>query len=496
MTALAIVQLAGSAFMKGALDDIWGLFLVLQLCAYMSVYETPVPANSELYMDEFRKMVKFEILKPDNLVGLWLPGFKLQDYLASARAGLSGSMESSGQSDSFIVNMAIYIFALSAFLSALGVLYCLLTVKKLQVKVRAILEGVRKKTFWNNTIRSLTISYLETAIQMSLQVQLLASQPFDISKAAAPVGMFCFLVAYPCISIRHMLKHRAELDHPPMRAQVEKLYAGIALGRERHTVLYYPLAMLRRLVYVLIPLTLRGHPGLQLQVLCFLESLYVIWYGAYRPHWQRREALLEVANEAFLMLLFYHLLCFTLFNATAEGRYVMGWSYLAVLAAMVLVNVAVVAQKAVEKLRRKRELKVLRKNWLERQAIWEILSTKSKLLKEERARRSRVLKKHIQDMQGLTHVAPGFKDQAEEDEFDAQLDAIIGTKYKPPAERKKVVPNVYQQKLEALRAASKERQRRAGLETIKEEPMQSPTARSEESEHPEHEDAPALAALA
>ena len=76
------------------------------------------------------------------------------------------------------------------------------------------------------------------------------------------------------------------------------------------------------------------------------------------------------------------------------------------------------------------------------------------------------------------------------------LDAIIGTKYKPPAERKKVVPNVYQQKLEALRAASKERQRRAGLETIKEEPMQSPTARSEESEHPEHEDAPALAALA
>ena len=96
MTAIAIIQLVGSMFMKGALDDIWSLFLILQLCAYMSIYETNVPANSEIYMGEFRKMVKFEILKPDNLVGIWVPGFKLQDFLASAQAELSGSMESSG----------------------------------------------------------------------------------------------------------------------------------------------------------------------------------------------------------------------------------------------------------------------------------------------------------------------------------------------------------------------------------------------------------------
>ena len=117
-------------FMKGALDDIWSLFLILQLCAYMSIYETNVPANSEIYMGEFRKMVKFEILKPDNLVGIWVPGFKLQDFLASAQAELSGSMESSGESDSFIVNMAIYILALSVFLVAIIVLYLLMTVKK------------------------------------------------------------------------------------------------------------------------------------------------------------------------------------------------------------------------------------------------------------------------------------------------------------------------------------------------------------------------------
>lgn len=48
--------------MKGSLDDIWGLYLTLQLVAYISLYETNIPANVEIYFKEFRKMVNFEIL--------------------------------------------------------------------------------------------------------------------------------------------------------------------------------------------------------------------------------------------------------------------------------------------------------------------------------------------------------------------------------------------------------------------------------------------------
>jgi len=54
--------------LKGSLDDLWNFFLILQLIAYMSIYETPIPANVEIYVGEFRKMIKFEILKPDNLL--------------------------------------------------------------------------------------------------------------------------------------------------------------------------------------------------------------------------------------------------------------------------------------------------------------------------------------------------------------------------------------------------------------------------------------------
>ena len=59
---------------KGALDDIWALYLTLQLIVFISVYETNVPANVEIYFEEFRKMITFDLLQPDNFIGVFWPG--------------------------------------------------------------------------------------------------------------------------------------------------------------------------------------------------------------------------------------------------------------------------------------------------------------------------------------------------------------------------------------------------------------------------------------
>ena len=73
-------------------------------------------------------------------------------------------MESSGQTASFIVNMSMYIMVIASFIVFLAVVYILMKFKKYKNKMLRILDGIKKKTFWNNTIRSITISYLETAI--------------------------------------------------------------------------------------------------------------------------------------------------------------------------------------------------------------------------------------------------------------------------------------------------------------------------------------------
>ena len=43
---------------------------MMQVIAFMSVYQTEVPANVEIYVQEFRKAIKFEVIKPDNVLGL------------------------------------------------------------------------------------------------------------------------------------------------------------------------------------------------------------------------------------------------------------------------------------------------------------------------------------------------------------------------------------------------------------------------------------------
>ena len=58
----------------------------MQLIAYMSIYDVPIPANVEIYIVEFRKLVKFEILKPDPIIGLIQPGMNLQLLLQDTTA--------------------------------------------------------------------------------------------------------------------------------------------------------------------------------------------------------------------------------------------------------------------------------------------------------------------------------------------------------------------------------------------------------------------------
>lgn len=40
----------------------------MQLIVFFTLYDTPVPANIEVYNNEFRKFVSLEIIKPINIL--------------------------------------------------------------------------------------------------------------------------------------------------------------------------------------------------------------------------------------------------------------------------------------------------------------------------------------------------------------------------------------------------------------------------------------------
>jgi len=61
---------------------------------------------------------------------------------------------------------------------------------------------------------------------------------------------------------------------------------------------------------------------------------------------------IEIFNEIIILLLSYHMACFSEFNLSAEMQFLMGYSLIGCIAIMVCVNLAVMAYKMLGKLRR------------------------------------------------------------------------------------------------------------------------------------------------
>ena len=135
----------------------------------MSIYEVNLPANIEIYLEQFAKLIKFEILKPDNLLGLYEPGLTVQILIEGSKTKLSSNIENSGvQSENFLVNNILYIAAASLFILLLIILFIL---KKLIKKIEGILRRILAKTFFNNIVRSISISYLDTSVGFMIATQ-------------------------------------------------------------------------------------------------------------------------------------------------------------------------------------------------------------------------------------------------------------------------------------------------------------------------------------
>lgn len=219
-------------------------------------------------------------------------------------------MESSGQSASLIVNMIMYLMALGGFLVFVAVLYVLLKVKGLKSKIQRVIEGIKKKTFWNNTIRSITISYLETAIQLRNKMQLLPAV-VELGQLGPLYGIGAFLIGYPAVCFHWLVKNRDKLETKEARSKCGKLYTGIALYRSYNVIFYYPAFMIRRVVFVFIPIILAGYSTFQIQSLVLISSFYLIWYGTIQPYIQHRATCIETFNEFMFLCLIYHLFLFS-----------------------------------------------------------------------------------------------------------------------------------------------------------------------------------------
>lgn len=121
------------------------------------------------------------------------------------------------------------------------------------------------------------------------------------------------------------------------------LYTDIQLNEGIYPLIYFPLFLIRRLLFCLLPILLTTHPTFQLQLLLFSSKLNLILYTTLHPHHPHHRHTLELLNESLTVVLIYHMICFTDLVLDPIGKFYMGYSYVGVAGLVVLVNLVGVA---------------------------------------------------------------------------------------------------------------------------------------------------------
>lgn len=164
------------------------------------------------------------------------------------------------KSSSFLRNMTTFIFIGGVVVGVVTIMAMLTLLRtRFQALIKAKLNGTLNKVFFNGKIKAQTVSYMKTSIAFSTSLQFMNfNRPL---KELWPelIVPFLLVVVYPFVCLYIVVKFRGKLDTPRFTKRISNMYEGVDLKRNKATVLYYPFYLLRRLLFVILPLLFWHH---------------------------------------------------------------------------------------------------------------------------------------------------------------------------------------------------------------------------------------------
>lgn len=146
--------------------------------------------------------------------------------------------------------------------------------------------------------------------------------------------------------------YRFWLNSKSHRKFYEIMYSGLKTDFRKNPIAvhYLPITMFRRLIFVMIPLFASQYEWMQLQIIIFLQSNYVVLYLWMNPHEDKRVFLIHLFNEEMILWCLYHMFLFSPFVNNEDWKFgVFGLSFVSVLGLMIFVNIFKIALDIVNK---------------------------------------------------------------------------------------------------------------------------------------------------
>lgn len=167
--AMMVIQIIISVFLKGALDDLFGLYFTLQIMCYMKVYDTFFPQSAETFLKEFTKIIEFDVISPEGFIQMFNKDFDLRAYITGNPVAINADQEAS-----VVKDMQVYILIgiTSIVFLIIAISLTLLLKSKYSKKIKEKLVQTKDKAIWNGVIRTVYISFAQILMTSAIQFKM------------------------------------------------------------------------------------------------------------------------------------------------------------------------------------------------------------------------------------------------------------------------------------------------------------------------------------
>ena len=149
-----------------------------------------------------------------------------------------------------------------------------------------------------------------------------------------------YLVAFPIISLRYLLKNRDKLETPAIRLKYGSLYQNVDPSRPvalRFTMYF----CVRRLAFALLICILSDNLNGQVMIADFAILAMLIFYTANMPMKDLMNNLVQIGNEIAIILLLQFMFLLTDFTEDPVDRHRYGYYFLYYVAVLIGLNLVV-----------------------------------------------------------------------------------------------------------------------------------------------------------
>jgi len=300
-----------------ALNELLGTVNTYQLLVMMPLLTVSLPANAGRFFAEVMRIAAFEV-------------FDTKPYLdrifrLEPADPFNADFEALGLESIYILhNMGTLLLAFVYYV--IVAVFSQLCRRSSHYKINKVGNKLHKELVWGSLITLVTESYSMLTISCMINLRFLSWDAWNTGvMSALSILVTLLLVAYPIYYAWKLTKHFVELDTGYYRRHHYEFYKQLDLRNGKLVLLQPVWFLLRRLIISAMVVFLRTTVIWQIALMTLNVVAQVIIIGRVQPFLTRSEVRYELFSETILMLVMYHMICFTPFVPDLEVRFQLGY---------------------------------------------------------------------------------------------------------------------------------------------------------------------------